>query len=263
MNSIFRFAKRIVAYGKERLTAPKPKHAKTGNTLLRTYFTSLLSLMLCVTMFLSTTYAWFSSEVTNTGNEIYIGTLDVGLYKQNGEDLLDMSDSAHQLFNDQIIWEPGHTVVETIHITNKGELAFKYLFGFTDGSLSADSTMLINEAAQCFEVWVFPHVDDAVPAATDYASISAEGSGWTNAGTLDTLLNGGVTLQGVLFPGNAVQQPAGFSVYTVALHMLDDATPAVMGQKLSLNVKLIAHQLTAEDINYLAPATPDDTEPQP
>ena len=58
--------------------APKAKSA-----LLQTYLTSLLCMVLCVTMFFGTTYAWFTSTVTNKQNEIYIGTLDMGFYKVN------------------------------------------------------------------------------------------------------------------------------------------------------------------------------------
>ena len=61
------------------------KKPKAKSILLQTYFTSLLSLVLCVAMFLGTSYAWFVSEVNNTGNEIYIGILDVELEKKTGE----------------------------------------------------------------------------------------------------------------------------------------------------------------------------------
>ena len=64
----------------------REKQHPVKNVLLQTCFTSLLSLVLCVTMFLGTTYAWFTSEISNNANEIYIGTLDVGLFKHDGLD---------------------------------------------------------------------------------------------------------------------------------------------------------------------------------
>ena len=53
--------------------------SEKSKILLRTYLTSLLCMMLCVTMLLGTTYAWFTSEVTTAGNEIQVGTMRVDL----------------------------------------------------------------------------------------------------------------------------------------------------------------------------------------
>ena len=68
-------------YGKyERRPEGVPgKQKKAKNMLLQTYFAGLICFALCVTMFFGTTYAWFTSEVMNEGNEIYIGTLDAKL----------------------------------------------------------------------------------------------------------------------------------------------------------------------------------------
>ena len=109
------------------------KPPKIRNMLLQTYFTSLICLVLCVGMFLGTSYAWFTSEVVNESNEIYVGTLKVGFYKEEVNDQgvktsLDLTDNAagHKLFSNLIRWEPGYTALETIRIANDGELAFKY-----------------------------------------------------------------------------------------------------------------------------------------
>ena len=104
-------------YGKyeKRPEAAPVKQPKVKNMLLQTYFTSLLCLVLCVTMFMGTSYAWFTSEVNNTGNEIYIGTLDVGLFAgDNGEK--DLSKAENKLFDSDIRWEPGYTALETIKV---------------------------------------------------------------------------------------------------------------------------------------------------
>ncbi|MBR2977294.1 MAG: SipW-dependent-type signal peptide-containing protein, partial [Oscillospiraceae bacterium] len=49
---------------------------KSKNTR-RALHTSLLSLLLCVSMLLGTTFAWFTDSVASTGNIIKSGTLDV------------------------------------------------------------------------------------------------------------------------------------------------------------------------------------------
>ena len=48
-------------------------------TILQTYLTSLVSLVLCVTMFFGTTAAWFTDTVETNQNQMYVGTLDVKL----------------------------------------------------------------------------------------------------------------------------------------------------------------------------------------
>ena len=98
-------------YGKyERMPdGSRAKQPEMKSVLLQTYFTSLVCLLLCVTMFFGTTYAWFTSEVTNTGNEIYIGTLDVELQKQVGgewvslQNVSDETAEVHRLFDLSLI----------------------------------------------------------------------------------------------------------------------------------------------------------------
>ena len=261
MNHLSEIVRCLADVGKDLFSETEAKHQKP-KPLLRTYITSLLSLVLCAAMFLGTTYAWFSGNVTNYGNEIYIGTLDVELYKLVDEEFVSLSDGNYTFFDSQIVWEPGHTAVETIRIDNEGQLTFKYLFGFTNGALAEDSTLLLPEVAQCFDVWVFHHTDESTPAATDYDAISAQDSGWVNVGTLDQLLAGRAAIEGRMHAANAVQQPAGSATYTIALHMLDDADASVMGQRISLNVKVLAFQEAADTDGFGpgedTPATGDD-----
>ena len=95
----------------KRPEAAQKKQPNVKSALLQTYMVSLLSLVLCVTMFFGTSYAWFTSEVTNQGNEIYIGTLDVGLFKQNGTNWDSLSADGKKLFDGSIRWEPGFTAL--------------------------------------------------------------------------------------------------------------------------------------------------------
>ena len=107
------------------------KQPKAKSMLLQTYLTSLLCMVLCVTMFFGTSYAWFTSEVNNTNNEIYIGTLDVELEKQVGEEWKSLSEltdgvNTKKLFDSNSCWEPGYTALETIKVVNECDLAFMY-----------------------------------------------------------------------------------------------------------------------------------------
>ena len=241
----------------------RAKQPPVKSMLLQTYFTSLLCMVLCVTMFFGTSYAWFTSEVNNTANEIYIGTLDVGLLAGDK----DLSDSNNKLFDANIRWEPGYTALETITVVNEGDLAFKYVLNFTDGmAKNADDTeAVLADVAKYFDVWVYDHRDNdnASPAPASYAEITAKNSGWENAGSLDELLAGKTVLDGVMVtvrqddkaddlttPNETDDGVATEDTYTIALHMKEDADSAVMGQRISLNVKLVAYQMASETDSF-------------
>lgn len=237
-------------YGKfeKRPTGAKTRSA-AKSALLQTYFVSLACLVLCVSMFFGTSYAWFTSEVVNEGNEIYIGTLDVGLYKQDGADL---SKAENKLFDGNIRWEPGYTTLETVKVVNEGNLAFKYVLGFTDGRArdDQDQEAALAKLAGCFDVWVYSYADnaDTAPALTTYQAITKEDSGWTHAGTLDQLLAGGVVLEGSIdeVADQDGEPVATEATYVIALHMQEDAPESVMKHRITLNVKLVAYQMTSE-----------------
>lgn len=244
----------------EKKPAPaKEKQPKVKNALLQTYLTSLLGMVLCVAMFLGTSYAWFSSEVSNANNEIYIGTLDVGLYKEADPEDLDLAVGGNQFLNKEIRWEPGYTAMETLHVVNEGDLAFNYVLNFTDGKLGENSVLSRADVAKNFDVWVYNDSNNTIPAPGAYSDIN-EDNGWRHAGTLEDLLAGRAVLQGEMenvrlsgqeedkiIPGTT----DGLTVthtYTIAVHMKEETNDnTLMGEKISLSVKLIAYQKSSEN----------------
>lgn len=270
-------------YGKfeKRIVKAETKREKEQNPLLQTYFSSLLSLVLCVAMFLGTSYAWFSSEVQSTGNEIYVGILKVELEKQTDANTwVPMSavtaegQSANKLYDGNIRWEPGYTSLETIRIVDKGDLAFTYALTFLDGTIcdmqnayyyegksDAEMQTALKEAAKWFDIWVFDHQQEnkeyIKPAS--YADIQEQDSGWKYVGTLEEILAGKPVLNGKM---GAAQKPRSETLqaeeqtaeYTIAMHMNgemveageEQALNSLMGKKLTLNVKLVASQTSAE-----------------
>ena len=96
---------------------------KTRNAL----FTSIISLLLCVSMLVGTTFAWFTDEVVSGTNVITAGNLDVELYHSdkaapNGEKVTGNT----VLFDDVTLWEPGAVAYENFVVANEGNLALKY-----------------------------------------------------------------------------------------------------------------------------------------
>ena len=88
---------------------------------------SFISLLLCVSMFVGTTFAWFTDNVSSTNNIIKAGNLDVELYYQNDTvKAWKEVDSTTNVFKENTLWEPGHTEVVYLKVKNAGTLALKY-----------------------------------------------------------------------------------------------------------------------------------------
>ncbi len=86
---------------------------------------SVVSIIVCCTMLLGTTMAWFTDSVTSAKNVIVAGNLDVELYHDSIDDANKINDETN-LFNDVALWEPGAVVYENIIVANAGNLALKY-----------------------------------------------------------------------------------------------------------------------------------------
>ena len=95
----------------------------------RTGFISILIIILCLSVCIGATYAYFTDSVKSEGNIIKSGKLDVTMEWANGTtdpantSWTDASTGA--IFNYQL-WEPGYTDVRHIRIENVGTLAFQY-----------------------------------------------------------------------------------------------------------------------------------------
>ena len=91
---------------------------------------STLSLLLCMSMLMSTTFAWFTDSVTSANNLIQSGNLDVELEYARSKDgkLSDWKDVAgsSEIFDPNSLWEPGKTDVVYLKVSNTGTLALKY-----------------------------------------------------------------------------------------------------------------------------------------
>ena len=89
-----------------------------------TLLASFMALLLCFSMLLSTTFAWFTDSVASGSNVITAGNLDIVVeYTLDGENWNPL-DGATDLFQKDL-WEPGHTEVVALRITNNGSLALK------------------------------------------------------------------------------------------------------------------------------------------
>lgn len=107
---------------------------KRRNATRSALFTSIISLLLCVSMLVGTTFAWFTDSVVSGTNVITAGNLDVELYHSKTKDFSAKNkvDGSTLLFTDkngvEIIkhWEPGVIAYSNFQVANVGTLALTY-----------------------------------------------------------------------------------------------------------------------------------------
>lgn len=117
-----------------------------------------MSLVLCFSLLMGTTYAWFTSSVTNNENKISAGTLSIGAYAYDsktasvdggttvnivgkdyhfakyGQDLKEDNKASI----DETNFDPNKTYAKLYEVKNEGTLSFKFRFDFcnaVDGGL--------------------------------------------------------------------------------------------------------------------------------
>ena len=97
---------------------------KTKSTK-RALLMSGLALVLCLSMLIGTTFAWFTDSVNTTNNIITGGNLDVKLeYSKDFVNWAEVDSDTNVFSNEK--WEPGRTEVVYLRISNVGSLALKY-----------------------------------------------------------------------------------------------------------------------------------------
>ena len=98
------------------------------NTTKRSLLASVLALVMCVTMLVGTTFAWFTDSASTAVNKIESGTLHVDIVDKDGNSLDGKTLSFKNVNGDtNILWEPGATfALDSFRIVNTGKLALKY-----------------------------------------------------------------------------------------------------------------------------------------
>ena len=103
----------------------------------RALLTSVLSLAVCGSMLVGTTFAWFTDSVSSTNNVIKAGNLDVELeyatLNEEGawEEYQTVKEDSILFGGEDVLYEPGYTEVVKLRVSNVGTLALKYQLGMT------------------------------------------------------------------------------------------------------------------------------------
>ena len=95
----------------------------------RALLTSALALLMCVTMLIGTTFAWFTDTASTGVNKIVSGNLKVDIIGANSDSHIEKLDftKATGAEGENLLWEPGcRYLTEGFRIANKGNLALKW-----------------------------------------------------------------------------------------------------------------------------------------
>ena len=199
----------------------------------RSLFTSIISLLLCFSMLLGTTFAWFTDSVSSTGNKIQSGTLKLDLLVLGEDDgkWTSVKDSNAPIFNYDK-WEPGYTDVTIFKVENLGTLALKWVARFA-------SEEALSKLAEVIDVYVCPGVAEQYPNGRELDS------SWKNVGTLDKFINTiSDTTYGFLDAGDS-------ATLGIALKMREDAGNEYQDIKLgAFDIRILATQASSEKDSF-------------
>ncbi len=153
---------------------------------------SALSLLLCASMLIGTTFAWFTDSVTSTGNIIKSGTLDVSLEWMEGKqdpadkNSADWKDASEGAIFNYSNWEPGFTQVKHIKIENEGTLALKYKVNVVPtGTVEYPDGVNLADVIDVYYLDPAQQMDDRaeLPASARLGTLTEMLAGLTTSGT--------------------------------------------------------------------------------
>ena len=203
------------------------------NTTKRSFLTSLVSLVLCFTMLLGTTFAWFSDVVTSAGNVIQSGNLDAEMYWSDKFLAADAIGWKQVKENKPIFtydkWEPGYTEIKYIKVANEGSLNFKW-------QITIEAEGEVTNLSDVIDVY---YVNPVTAKLESLDGLQSEGK-------LTNVLANKTAESGSLTSGTS-------TVLAIAFHMDELAGNDYQGKKLcedGFSVKLVATQATGESDSF-------------
>ncbi len=199
---------------------------KSKKTVRKALWMSVLSIALCLTMLVGTTFAWFTDTASTAVNKIQAGTLDVvmssdeaGKNSLEGK-TLNWVKAEGAAANEAVLWEPGCTYnLDSFYIVNKGNLALKYKVVIT--GIEGNSKLL---------------------EAIDF-TIAEEGGVATNLATWEG---------GILLPSTATAEVGGAKIghtgkLTISGHMKEEAGNEYQDKSIDgIGITVYATQYTYE-----------------
>ena len=218
----------------------KMNHKKSTK---RMFMTSVLSLVLCIMMFIGTTFAWFTDNVASSGNIIKSGSLDLEMYWTDdlttGQWKNVEEKNAEPVFSYDN-WEPGYTEVRYIKIVNAGSLALNY-----EIALSPVGT--VGKLADVINVYYINDVTENISSRNELKNYSA-------AGLLSDVMNGESVAEGSLLPSGqySTMHDSESTVVAIAMTMLATAGNEYQDETIGdgFNITALATQCPYEEDSF-------------
>lgn len=204
-----------------------------AKTARRALLTSALALLLCVSMLIGTTFAWFTDSVTSSGNKIQAGKLDIELYMwTSATDSVEITNESAPIFQiadkaqagTKTLWEPGKTEVVYFSIKNNGSLDLKYQVALDVLDTDGDQDL--------YEVMKYAIVGDA-----KYGDITVWDA--TNARSAQLGINKVQAKNVTLAAGSE-------HFFALSVHMDETAGNEYQGGQIDFDLKVLATQLASE-----------------
>lgn len=224
------------------------KEIKKQKSTKSALITSVLSLVLCMSMLIGTTFAWFTDSVTSGNNIIKSGTLEVALeYKDMADE--EYQDASEGAIFDYDLWEPGYVQIKQVKVSNLGSLAFKYQMNIYSNIQPVDGEVNL---ADVIDVYVFE--GERKITRGDLVDVNKVGTltGLMNSTDVDGAIHGVLLPDGEEVPEDQTYVQAGDVTVTIALKMQETAGNEY--QDLSVgdgfSVQLLATQYTYEEDSF-------------
>ena len=179
-------------------------------TTKRALLSSVMAMLLCITMLIGTTFAWFTDTASTAVNKIQSGKLDVALEMSTDGTNWESAEGKTLTFKTadnraagKILWEPGCTYeLPKLRVVNNGNLALKYkiqitgiqgnaklneAIDWTINGITLGNTFTSLAVGASSEFTIKGHMQET--AGNEYQGLSINGIGITVYATQDTVEN--------------------------------------------------------------------------
>ena len=218
----------------------------------RALWSSIVALLLCFTMLMGATFAWFTDNVSSTGNRIQSGDLEVDLVMYKDGAYTSIAGGKGDIFSEagDGFWEPGKTQIVYLGVQNKGNLALKYniLLDIRDGNMElVGAPGLIGS----LEYAIIDGVQYGDIPLSDWDDVVAAANGQTGDVTAGQIVaaQGGV-LDEVANDPSLTGDNGETDFFALAVHMKEEATNEYENGAITIDILVNATQKDAEEDSF-------------
>lgn len=207
------------------------------NSTKRSLLMSTLALVLCFSMLVGSTFAWFTDSVSSGGNRIVAGNLKVDLLMDKAENgaYASIANGTGDIFSEAtgngVLWEPGKTEIVYLAVKNAGTLALKYniQLNVTDGGLVGALEYAVIDGAKAADLTGYSNWNE-LKAAAQTGNVAA-----------------GVTMAA---PNGKLEENGNTDFFALAVHMKEEAGNEYQGKNITIDVCVVAAQLAYEEDSF-------------